>query len=70
MEKIREEVTEIKECMIRMEADVAHHIKRTDALQKMTEPMWKIFVTLKYGSVLVVGLSAVIAAIAKLRGYF
>ena len=33
MEKIREDIQEIKESQIRMESDLRYHIKRTDLLE-------------------------------------
>jgi hypothetical protein len=77
MDEVKRDIKDIKntqqeliECQIRMEADIAYHIKRTTLLEKMTEPMWKIFITFKYGAAFIIGLGAVVAAVAKLQGIF
>lgn len=35
MEELKRELREIKECQIRIEEDIRHHIKRTDILEEL-----------------------------------
>lgn len=50
------EQQEMRECQIRMEADLKHHIKRTNQLEEMVKPVHKIWVGLKFiGSLLAIG---------------
>lgn len=42
MEDLRKDVKEIRECQIRMEADLKYHIKRTDLLETRIESFEEI----------------------------
>ena len=55
-EKMDDNIHEIKECQIRMEVDLEHHIKRTDILETMVKPVYNITTTVK---TLLKGLAAV-----------
>ena len=46
MEKIREDLQEIKESQIRMESDLRYHIKRTDLLEHQVQEQRKVMAPL------------------------
>ena len=68
MDEIKSELKEIRECQIRIESDIKHHIDRTDRLQNMTEPMYKAFIGTKWSIGAILTLGFLITAIAKIKG--
>ena len=48
MQGLKKDVQEIKESQIRMEMDIKYHIKRTDTLESMTMPLYKLYIFSKY----------------------
>lgn len=66
MDEVKAKVEEIRESQIRMEADVKHHIKRTDLLQEKVTPVWIAYIGLKWFLVSVVSISAIYSALHKL----
>jgi hypothetical protein len=48
MDELRKSVEAVRESQIRMEADLKHHIKRTDLLESMITPIHKLRVFVQY----------------------
>jgi hypothetical protein len=66
VKEIHDKVEEIRESQIRMEADVKHHIKRTDILQEKVTPVFIAYTGIKWFLGTVIALSAVYSALHKL----
>ena len=65
---MEEDIKIIRESQIRMEADIKHHIARTDKLEDMVVPMWKMFSSMRWNikAVMVLGgLAGAVFAISK-----
>ena len=70
MEELRKEIQLVRESQIRMEADIAQHIKRTELLEDMTKPMYKAFIGMKWSVSAIVVISGITLTIARLKGLF
>ncbi len=68
-EELWKELQTIRESQIRMEADIAQHIKRTELLEDMTKPMYKAYIGAKWsiGAMLTAG--GILLTILKIKGY-
>jgi hypothetical protein len=62
MDEIKRDINEIKISQTKMAKDVEYHILRTDRLQDMVTPMWKMFQGVKAVTLL----ALVIGALKKL----
>jgi len=58
----------IEKCIIRMEEDIRHHIKRTDTLQDMVEPIYKAFIGVKWSAAAVVTALTILGGVLRLKG--
>jgi hypothetical protein len=70
LRNIKETQDRLVECQIEMQADIKHHIKRTDSLQNMVEPTYKAYIGMKWAAASVITLGAVVTALAKISGLF
>ena len=66
MKELHDKVEEIRESQIRMEADVKHHIKRTDILQEKVTPVYIAYVGIKWFLGTVIAASAIYSALSRL----
>lgn len=63
-----EKIKEIEIHLAEIKSDLKHHIKRTDLLQEMVEPVYKSHVFASYCLKALVPLSIIIGVIVSLRG--
>jgi hypothetical protein len=63
MDDLRQDVRVIRESQIRMEADIKHHVKRTNLLESMVMPLHRAKIFVQY-------LVAVSGAILTLYGLY
>jgi hypothetical protein len=68
-DKARQDIAEIKVDIAEIKADLNHHVKRTDTLQDMVEPLVKLRTEIK-GAVKLIYLVAALAAIVETARYF
>ena len=59
----------IDQTLVAIQKDIEYQIKRTDELQEMTTPIYKAYQGIKWGIGSVIILSALLGAIAKLKGF-
>lgn len=66
LDKVSEDITDIKITMTRNTASLEEHVRRTNILEKKVAPMWKTYITLAG----IVGLTFIVAAIIEILEYF
>jgi phosphoglycerate-specific signal transduction histidine kinase len=73
LEKIDDKVDKMSESQIRVEDDLRYHIKRTDLLENRIDteltPLHRAYIGVKWTVGLIIGAGAVVAALAKLKGW-
>lgn len=62
-------VIEIKEDLAEIKADLKEHMRRTSAAEEKLDPMWKAYTGIKWSLGAIVGLSVILGAIAKIKGF-
>ena len=45
---MNERLSNIEKCIVKIQQDIEHHIKRTDTLQNMVQPVYKLYIFLTY----------------------
>ena len=68
--KISEDLNDMKESQIRMEADLKYHIRRTDILEnkvdKELKPIHRAFIGIKWSVGAILTLAALVGALSKI----
>ena len=66
VKEIKDNLGDMKESQIRMEEDLKYHIKRTDQLEKITTPVYRAFIGVKWSIGAILTLAALVTALTKL----
>lgn len=65
--EMKSDIKLIRESQIRMEEDVRHHIRRTDAIEELVKPMHRVYIAAKYGFIFLAFIASLCFTIKKLR---
>lgn len=66
---MKEHIFQIKDDLAEIKADLKEHMRRTEAAEQKLDPMWKAYVGVKWSFGAIIGLAALLTALAKIKGY-